>query len=414
MNALRLRRGCAVASALALASPPAYSANAAFQTFFFQACTAATGALATRCGETQGGLGNISGDSESSLNPSQSLSHTEVTLAASATRSQESRERADALRKGGEDPPAGAVAMGPFSLLAQVRGTWFERDRDPAVDAERGFDGDGWAAELGFDYRVSPRILFGGILGYERNEYEFDGENPGVNFTPAPVAGDTKTDGYYLTLFGTFALGETGFLELSGGASWDSYDFRRNSVFQESGRQVPQTNVNTSGSADGRTTWVGLNLGADVAVGAVGMGGYAGVTYSRSQIDGYAESDLSNSGLAMSFDRRSRTSILGHAGLRASYAVSGRSGVFVPQLRAEYQYEFEDEVESVTSGLLLDGSGAQYRLAGDRLDRSGIALGFGVVGVLPGGWSLFIDCETLVGNDDTERQRATLGFRKEL
>jgi outer membrane autotransporter protein len=116
----------------------------------------------------------------------------------------------------------------------------------------------------------------------------------------------------------------------------------------------------------------------------------------------------------MEFDRRSRTSVLGHAGLRASYAISGRSGVFVPQLRAEFQYEFEDEAETIASRLQLDSSGAEYRFAGDRLDRSGVAVGLGVVGVLPGGWSLFVDYEVLLGNDDTERQRATLGFRKEL
>ena len=46
-----------------------FAQNAEFQNFFFAVCGGATvGALTTRCGETPGGTGNVSGDSEESLN----------------------------------------------------------------------------------------------------------------------------------------------------------------------------------------------------------------------------------------------------------------------------------------------------------------------------------------------------------
>lgn len=55
---------------VALASSGARADNAPFQAFFFSVCGGASGVLAARCNETPDGLGNLSGDSESSLNPS--------------------------------------------------------------------------------------------------------------------------------------------------------------------------------------------------------------------------------------------------------------------------------------------------------------------------------------------------------
>ncbi len=51
----------AAVAGILLAAAEARSANADFQAFFFQACSTPSGALATRCGETPGGLGNLSG-----------------------------------------------------------------------------------------------------------------------------------------------------------------------------------------------------------------------------------------------------------------------------------------------------------------------------------------------------------------
>jgi outer membrane autotransporter protein len=397
-----------------LAAPGAEAANAEFQSFFFSVCGTATGTLAARCDETPGGLGNVSGDSESSLNPSQNLSHNLSPIGTAQTRSKAARERGERLR---EDEPAGEapaarISAGPFSLLVNVHGTWF--DREIEGDLERSFDGDSAAAEIGLDYRASDRAVIGAILGLERLKYDFDAEAPGVNFTPAALAGEVDSDNTYLTLFASFALGEGGFVEFAGGYEQSDGDYRRNSVFQESTRTTPQTEVRVEGNSDGTTTWAGLNAGYDFHSGAASFGPYAGVTWTKAELDSYTERDLSGSGLAMDFDGTDRRSTLVHAGLRASRVVSTGSGVLVPQLRVEYQRELDDDAPTAVSRFALDPAGTEYALSGVRGDDDAFNAGLSLAAMLPNGWLAFADWSILLDNDELDRQRATLGLRKEF
>jgi outer membrane autotransporter protein len=397
-----------------LAMPSAEAANADYQAFFFRVCGTASGTLAARCDETPGGLGNLSGDSESSLNPSQNLSHNLSPIGTAQTRSKAARERGERLRDEGPsvEAPAARVDSGPFSLLVNVHGTWF--DREVADDRERGFDGDSAAAEIGLDYRISDRAVLGAVLGIERLQYDFDAEAPGVNFTPAPVAGDVDVHNTYLTLFASFALGESGFIEAAGGFEQSDGDYRRNSVFQESTRTLPQTEVRVAGNADGTTAWASVNAGYDFHHGAASFGPYAGVTWTRAELDPYTEQDLNDSGLAMSFGGTARKSTLVHAGLRASRAFGTGAGVLVPQLRVEYQRELEDDAPTAVSRFALDPAGTQYGLTGGTGDDDAINAGLSLAAILPNGWMVFADWAILLDNDAIDRQRATFGLRKEF
>ncbi|MCM2312845.1 MAG: autotransporter outer membrane beta-barrel domain-containing protein, partial [Steroidobacteraceae bacterium] len=383
--------------------------------FFFDVCGAPSGTLATRCAETPSGLGNLSGDSESSLNPSHNLGHNQSPVSAAQARSKEARERGEKLREGeAGDGNAVQVAAGPWSLLVNVRGTWFERDGKGAADPERDFEGDSRAVEIGTDYRLSERVVLGALLGLERTDYEFDAENPGVNFTPASIAGDAESDNLYLTLFGSWAVGGRGFLELAGGYEQGDGTYRRNSVFQESTRTLPQVNVRAAGESDTRVTWLGVNAGFDVDRGALSVGPYVGLTSTSARLDAYTERDRSNSGLNMRFGSTTRDSLLAHAGVRASYVFSTGAGVLVPQLRVEYQHEFEDDPQTVTARFDLDTAGTEYRLKGRSVDNDAVNAGLSLSTILPNGWMPFVDYSVLFGHETFDRQRATLGLRVEF
>ena len=69
-------------SMVALGPGPAHAQNAAFQGFFTNACGGAAGGLATLCGVNT----DLSGDSESSLNPNQTVSAAAAALAAAKER----------------------------------------------------------------------------------------------------------------------------------------------------------------------------------------------------------------------------------------------------------------------------------------------------------------------------------------
>lgn len=404
--------------ALLTFSPPSRAANADFQNFFFDVCLTPTGDLATRCGETTGGLGNLSGDSESSLNPSQNLTHTVGPVGVAVARSKETRERGEKLRD--EDLEAAEEAvkvdLGPFSLLINLQVTNFERkfNSEQVAAGGRPLDGDSRALELGFDYRLTDRAVIGALAGIERVTSEFTSEAPGRNFTPASRAGDTDADNLFLTLFGSWVLGESGYAELGAGFESQDATYRRNSIFQESNRVVPQTNVRVRGSTSGQTSWLTANVGYDFTRAATTFGPFAGLTWTKSDIDGYAEKDLSGSGLAMRFAGTDKTSMLGHAGLRLSHVFSSAAGVLVPQLRVEYQHEFDDDPTTAEASFLLDASQTVYRLEGGSVDRNSINAGLSLALIMANGWMAFFDASALFGNDDFDRTRLTLGVRKEL
>ena len=399
-----------------LAAADARAADAAFQAFFLEACGAPSGALATRCAETPGGLGDLSGDSESSLNPSQNLSQTSTATGLAQARSKAARERGDHLREGEQaDPQADATLVaGPFSLLFNVHGLWFERDVGSNAGSGRGYEGDSGGLEIGLDYRLSERAVVGALAGIEQTRYDFDAEAAGLNFVPASHAGSVESDATYLTLFGSFGLGGGGFVEASAGYERHDGTYRRNAVFQEATRTRPQVDARVVGDAMRTVGWASINAGFDLHRKAFGFGPYLGLTATRSEVDAYTERDPDGSGLNMRFDSAERDSLLGHAGLRASHAFSARSGVFVPQLRLEYQREFDDDAPTVVSRYVLDTSGTEYRQAGGGQDEDSVVAGFSLSAILPGGWTCFADYSVLLGHDEYERERAALGLRVEF
>jgi uncharacterized protein YhjY with autotransporter beta-barrel domain len=392
-----------------------FAANADFQSFFFDACVNPTGELATRCGETNAGAGDLSGDSESSLNPTQTLGNSDPSINISRERGKDNRERLENLRGGNSLMLAdeGALQTGPFSLLVNGRFTDFERDAT-LDDVERGFDGDGWTASLGFDYRFSDRAVGGVMLSYQDTDSTFDPENEGVNFTPAGDAGSMESDGYVIAIFGALNLTDNFYLEGSLGYGITDYTFERNSVFQESNRAVPQTNVSTTAETDGNEIWASLSGGYEINIGAVSIGPYAGLILTQTDIDGYTEVDLSNSGLNMQVSDTDLDSLLGQLGIRANYAFSASWGVIVPQVRAEYDYEFEDQTPIAGTIYVLDGDQNRYDLSGVERDDSFFDLGVSLVAIFQGGWSAYIDYSTIVDYDDFERDSFTLGLRKEF
>jgi hypothetical protein len=385
-----------------LACAGADAANPPFQSFFFNVCANPTGALAQRCAETPNAGGDLSGDSESSLNPSQTLGI--------------SRAQVDAAQRRDDQAPDayGSLEIGPWALRVAAHGARFERDRGFTDAEERGIDGDSRGLDLGVDYRLSDAASLGAVLGVERSDADFAAENPGTNFTPQRNAGSADIDLTMLSLVASFAVGSDGYVILSGGYGRSDGEFRRTSVFQESTRTLTQRNTDVRGRADGSLGWLGIDGGRDFVREDWTYGLYGGLTWSRSATDAYSEVDVNGAGLAMRFEGIERGSLLGVLGGSVGYTVSTGTAVWVPQLRAQWQREFDDDAETVDASFLLDASGTRYRLQGERPDRSHGELGFSVVGVFGGGWNAFFDYSRLLARDDFERDRISVGVTRDF
>lgn len=421
-----VRRGVmslvAALSAVGMLSP-AHAANEDFQDFFTDVCAgtgAPSGDLAARCAETGEGTGdgNISTDSESSLNPSQTLSSHDASLADARSRSKETRERGERRREEDSsldlDDDGLSYTFGPWSLLVHVRGEWFDTDRNPGGNPERGYEGDLLASEVGLDYRVSDRFVFGGILAYEELDSDFDRDlQEGAPFNPAATAGSMESENVDVTLFASYAPGDSLFVDGAVGFRSSDYTFRRNSVFQESGRGE-QILVLTEGTPNGDGFWASLNLGRDIARGPWALTPSIGLLAASSEIDAYTERDLNASGLNMEIGATERDSLLAHLGFAASYAASTRGGVLVPQLRVEWNHEFDNDPVSVATAYALDASNTQFGLVGEEPDEDYFNVAFSLTSVRPNGWSTFVDAAGLIGYQDFNRYRVTLGLRKEF
>ena len=405
-----MRHRLATVLALILSSLSAHATNPELQALFFSACQNPTQALAARCAETTGGTGNLSGDSETSLNPSQPLSGNLTALRSALTQAEQARGRSEDQGIGN----GARVEIGRWSLLANYGHTWEERDRTQDVDNERGFDADTDSIDAGFDYRLSDSSVVGAMLSYERMELDFDSTNPGVNFTPGSSSGSIESDSLGIMAFASFGFGSGGYLDLSAGYRSGENDYRRDSVFQESTRQVQQTNSITRGSADTEETWASANVGWQIPVESWSFGIYGGLTYSDSEIDAFDERDQSGSGLAMRFGKTDQQSLIGTLGVRVQRAFSISAGVLVPYARVDYSHEFEDDPLSLRTGYLLDAGASTLQLASDDPDTDFYIAGLGLSSIFANGWMPYIDVSYWGAYEDLDRLRLQIGLRKEL
>lgn len=413
----------AAVAAMMLVSGGARAQDANYQNFFTNICSGgnASSNLAGLCAVTVGGTGNVSGDSENSLNPAQTLTSANQALGRAKAQTEKSQERAEELRKEARGGPAagyssgqeGGMEWGGFSLLVNARGESFDRDRE-AVDEELGYEGDSYALEIGLDYRVSDRLVLGGLLGVQRTDSDFDADAPGRNFTPASDQGGTESDNVNLTLFGSYNVTDAFYVEGTLGAGFSDYEFRRSAIFQESTRAVAQTAMNATGDSEGTEYSASIGAGYDFYSAAWSFGPYVKLNYTHSSVDGYTESDSANTGLAMRIGDNDRTSLTSVLGVQGSYAISTDFGVVVPQARVEYEHEFDNDPSTVSQSFVQDSAGTAFSLRGDKPDRDYYNVGASVVLILPNGWIPYLDYEQLISYNDLQRRRLTAGLRVEF
>jgi outer membrane autotransporter protein len=394
-------------------APPAAAQNAAFQSFFFDVCASPTGTLATRCAETPAGGGDLSGDSEESLNPSQTLPINDAALARARAIAEEVEERLEERRNEGASADAkdDAGVERRWGIFLNERWEGFDREE---TSRERGFDGDTLGTQIGADYRISDRAFAGLLFSYDYTDSEFDSDAPGVNFVPPDDDGSSDADNYSVTAYGSYNVTDAFYVDGSAGYGYSDYEFERNAVFQETTRTVPQTNVRTQADTEGHEISASLGGGYDFRSGAFEAGPYLRASYVRTKVEGYRETDTTGSGLAMQIDGESQTSLTAIVGVRTSYAVSTPWGVLIPQARVEYEHEFERDQETTATRFVQDAGGNVFRLSGDDPDRDYMNASAGLVLILADGWIPFVDYEALIGHSFLDRHRVTLGVRKEF
>jgi outer membrane lipase/esterase len=306
----------------------------------------------------------------------------------------------------------------PFRRLGIfANGTYTFGDKDETRSGamnniiEPGFDFDTFGATVGVDYRFTDSFILGLAFSYQATDADLDASSGNV---------DAKS--YNVSVYGTYYIAAF-YIDGIVTYGWNDYDIDRNiryTIDADGDPETPETttvNQTAKGDTDGRQFSFGFGVGYDFNVGGLTFGPFARLNYIRLDIDGYQE-EIDNEddgfGWALEVDNQDVESLISVLGGQVSYAISTGFGVLLPQVRAEWQHEFQDDSRTITARFVHDPERAPINFRTDDPDRDFFNVGAGLSATFRGGVAAFVYYETVLELEDVTAHSFVLGVRKEL
>lgn len=293
---------------------------------------------------------------------------------------------------------ASADSTGPltkFGAFLNVTYNW--GDVDSTFD-QKGFDFNNWGITAGADYRFTHNIIGGAAFTFFSTDADFDRS-----------AGNTQSDSYSGSLYGTFYPTERAFVDAIATFGALDYDIERRIGYSLSNDTV---NTMTRGEPGGDQYYISVGGGYDFPAGQITVSPYLRAAYQQLDLDSYQETG--GNGWAMAFDDYEATSITTTLGAQASYAVSTAWGVLVPQLRAEWVHEYDDAGDDITVAFLGDPARTKFTTFSEDPDRDYFNIGAEVAATFARGISAFLAYNALLGYSDITSNTLVGGARMEF
>ncbi len=268
----------------------------------------------------------------------------------------------------------------------------------PTTTRETGFDFETLGLTAGADYRVSDRLVFGGAFGYLDSDTDL-----------VQDGGRLDARGYSLSAYGSYYSGK---FYLDGVLSYgrNEYDLRRNIDLPQPFRG--QQRYTALGNPDGSQLSASLGAGYDAQIRAWSLGGYGGLSWVDSEIDGYAERGAGPFNLAVA--GQDARSLLSEAGFELAYAASQSWGVLRPTMRLSYLHEFEDDARLIRSRFVEDVTANEFVIPTEDPDRDYFNLTAGLTATMARGRTVYLIYDTDLERQDLDVHTFTLGLRFEL
>lgn len=315
---------------------------------------------------------------------------------------------ANAFGNSATDTGAGTEVGSDFSRWGFFAAGTIGRGEAEAGSVNPAYDFDIEGVTAGLDYRKSDQWIIGGSFGYTRQDTRLPGDRGGLDTTGWSISAYTtyyQADSWYLD--GVLTYGQNDYellrrisytLPLAGGGS--------TSIHQEA-----------QADAGGDLLSTAFTVGRDWNIGAIGIGPYARVLYTRLGFDDFDEELLpgvAGSGLGLHIENRDVTSLASVLGAKFTYTHSTGWGVLMPHLQLEWEHEFKDDPQAIEARFINDPTGSAMLVRGDPLDRNYFRLGLGLSMVLTRGRSGFFYYERLSGMNGMAQSNLALGFRMEF
>lgn len=227
------------------------------------------------------------------------------------------------------------------------------------------FETDG--VSVGADYRFGPSFVFGGGLGFGRDKSRVGD-------------GGSRIDGEATTaaLYASWHPGEVFYLDVLLGRQRLDYTLRR---------RLPSSGNPVRGERDGAQWFVSVSAGGEFAQAAWRWVPYGRIDLARARLEAYTESG--DPLLTLRYAAMDLETTTGSLGLRVDYRHDTAWGTLSPQLRLEYQHDFD--ADAAAGIRYADGLGPFYRaeVIGD--DRDRWIFGAGAVLRTDTDWSLRLE-----------------------
>ncbi len=262
-----------------------------------------------------------------------------------------------------------------WGLFIAGAGTFGEVDR---TSTQSGYDFRTGGMTFGIDRRVDDQLVLGFMAGIASSDVDIDsdGGHVDVNSAKFGIYGTYFDNGFYVN----------GMI----GGGYHAY---------ESDRSVQFGAINRTASSDPDAWEFNAMIGAGYQFNADQwrIEPTGSVLYSRLAIDGYSESGAGALNLVV--DRQTPDSLLAQIGVRVSTLIEDRYMQIIPEFRALFQHEFEDQSRQVTARFATGGGGA-FGFNTTDIGSDSLVLGTGFTFIGINRTSFYINYNAEVGRSD--------------
>nr|WP_308686081.1 putative Ig domain-containing protein [Xanthomonas arboricola] len=290
---------------------------------------------------------------------------------------------APAVASSGNSAAQGQGDLGLWVGGAIRSGSLDKQSNSNGVD----FQTDGLS--VGADYRVAQSLAIGAGLGWGRDDSDV-GRN----------GSHSKAAAYTMALYASFHPGKAFFFDTLVGYQLLSYDLRR---------YVTDDASMAEGSRDGKQWIASLSTGADLQRGELQITPYARVDVARATLDGYVEDGVAP--FALRYDDMDVATTTGNLGLRLEWRREVAWGRLTPQLRVEYQRDFQGRGDATLSYADLNG-GPFYRAGQSAFDRNRLMVGIGAALLTEQGLSTRLEYRGITDGDSNNDQTWMINLEK--
>lgn len=336
--------------------------------------------------------------------------------------------RMSALRRGGIGGSTGGLSMNMDgdTILANlmtggsagaedsgwsiyVNGNYNFGDREN-TERESGFDYDNYGVTFGLDRRLGIDMVIGVALSLSKSESDVSDNG-----------GTFEDEGQAFSAYLSHTFANDIYVDIIATAGMTDYDTLRRVRLPTPTNTVPNvlTDDDITGSTEGEQTAFSIGIGRDYRSESGGMdfGLFGRAEFYRGKIDGYDEQGSGGTSLELQMQEQVVDSATVSLGAQISRASSHSFGILVPQARAEFHHELENDSRGITARYIHDpfNTGAfLFSVPTDNPDRNFGTAGFGVSLVTQSGMQLFGFYETSVALDYMTNHSVIFGLRQEL